>query len=202
MCEVGHGRLGLAIGDVSGKGAAAALYAALSSGFLRSHAAREPGPAEMLEAINASLNQRPISTLFVAMMYAVWDDPRRQLRIANSGLPRPILCRNGVVQLADASGLPMGLFPEPHYEEIPIQAEPGDLVVFFSDGVIDAADAEDQMFGRARVEEVVRTNYTRSAEEVVEAIFAAVATHVGDNDPFDDQTVVALKVKDRQESGS
>ncbi|MGA7589602.1 MAG: GAF domain-containing protein, partial [Candidatus Sulfotelmatobacter sp.] len=83
-------RLGIAIGDVSGKGAPAAIYAALVSGILRSHAPIEPGPAEMLRAVNLSLAERRIEAQFVSLIYAVWDDEHRTLVVANSGLPRPI----------------------------------------------------------------------------------------------------------------
>ncbi len=85
-------RLGIAIGDVSGKGAPAAIYAALVSGILRSHAPIEPAPAEMLSAVNLSLAERRIAAQFVSIIYAVWDDERRTLLVANSGLPRPIYC--------------------------------------------------------------------------------------------------------------
>ena len=83
-------RLGIVIGDVSGKGAPAAIYAALVSGIIRSHAPIEPGPAEMLSAVNLSLAERRIEAQFVSIIYAVWDDEHRTLTVANSGLPRPI----------------------------------------------------------------------------------------------------------------
>ena len=83
--------LGMVIGDVSGKGAPAAIYAALVSGILRSHAPIEPGPAEMLRAVNFSLGERRIEGQFVSLIYAVWDDRNRSVKIANSGLPRPFM---------------------------------------------------------------------------------------------------------------
>ncbi len=79
-------RLGIVIGDVSGKGAPAAIYAALVSGILRSHAPIEPGPAEMLSAVNLSLAERRIEAQFVSLIYAVWDDEHRTLLVANSGI--------------------------------------------------------------------------------------------------------------------
>src|SRR5215831_13548268 len=91
----GHGVTAIAVGDVSGKGAPAAIYAALVSGIARSHANEEPGAAAMLEAINLSLSERPIEGQYVSMIYAVWDDNQQQLQLANSGLPRPIHCRDG-----------------------------------------------------------------------------------------------------------
>src|SRR5262249_45171933 len=83
-------RLGVVVGDVSGKGAPAAIYAALVSGILRSHAPMEPAPAEMLSAVNFSLGERRIEAQYICLLYAVWDDERRSLQVANSGLPRPI----------------------------------------------------------------------------------------------------------------
>ena len=187
-------RVGIAIGDVSGKGAPAALYAALASGFLRSHAVDQPGPAQMLTAINNSLSSRPIAAQFVSMIYAIWDDRERVLRIANSGLPRPIYCHHGLVEQVEAVGLPMGLFPVAEYDEATYHGQPGDMFVFFSDGILDARNRAGELFGRARVEQVVARNCEGSGDDVVTAIFRAVEEHAADMDPFDDQTVLALKV--------
>ncbi|MDP9161590.1 MAG: GAF domain-containing protein, partial [Acidobacteriota bacterium] len=110
-------RMAVIIGDVSGKGAPAAIYAALVSGILRSHAPIEPGPAEMLSAVNFSLSERRIEGQFVSIIYAVWNDRDRSLQVANSGLPRPIYCRQGNIQIIEATGLPLGLFEEADYDE-------------------------------------------------------------------------------------
>src|SRR5216684_9286305 len=91
--------MGMVIGDVSGKGAPAAIYAALVSGILRSHAPIEPGPAEMLRAVNFSLGERRIDGQFVSLIYAVWDDESRSLQVANSGLPRPLYCHDGKIEV-------------------------------------------------------------------------------------------------------
>jgi sigma-B regulation protein RsbU (phosphoserine phosphatase) len=188
-------RIAIVIGDVSGKGAPAAIYAALVSGILRSHAPIEPGPAEMLSAVNFSLGERRIEAQFVSLIYAVWDDNRRTLQVANSGLPRPVYCAKGRVQLIEATGLPLGLFDEVEYEEFNFKTKPGDLFVFFSDGILDARDAAGDLFGRQRVEEIVAANSGNSAGEVVQAIFQAVTAHTGGAESFDDETVVAIKVQ-------
>ncbi len=188
-------RLGIVIGDVSGKGAPAAIYAALVSGILRSHAPIEPGPAEMLSAVNLSLGERRIDGQFVSIIYAVWDDQQRTLQVANSGLPRPIYCHDGKIEIVDATGLPLGLFDEAEYDEFSFRAKPGDLFVFFSDGILDAPNRHGQPFGHARVEEIVAACSTKSADCVVNNIFKAVSEHAAGVDPFDDQTVVAIKVK-------
>ena len=188
-------RLGIVIGDVSGKGAPAAIYAALVSGILRSHAPIEPGPAEMLSAVNLSLGERRIDAQFVSLIYAVWDDQQRTLQVANSGLPRPLYCHDGKIEIVDATGLPLGLFDEAEYDEFTFRAKPGDLFVFFSDGILDARNRHGDSFGPARVEEIVAACSTKSADCVVNNIFKAVSEHAAGVDPFDDQTVVAIKVK-------
>ena len=100
-------RLGIVIGDVSGKGAPAAIYAALVSGIIRSHAPIEPGSAEMLSAVNLSLAERRIEAQFVSIIYAVWDDEHHMMTIANSGQPRPIYFHDGKTQVIETTGLPL-----------------------------------------------------------------------------------------------
>jgi sigma-B regulation protein RsbU (phosphoserine phosphatase) len=185
----------VAIGDVSGKGAPAAIYAALVSGIIRSHAAEEPGAAQMLEAINLSLAERPIEAQYVSIIYAVWDDDQRILQIANSGLPRPIYCHQGKVERIEATGLPLGLFPSAEYDEFTFRAVPGDAFVFFSDGILDARNQHGNTFGRERAEQIVTRNCHKSADEIVNLIFENVNDFVGDTEQFDDQSVVAIKVK-------
>ena len=188
-------RTAIVVGDVSGKGAPAAIYAALVAGILRSHAPMEPAPAEMLSAVNFSLGERRIEGQFVSLIYAVWDDENRVMRVANSGLPRPIYCHDGQVQVIEATGLPLGLFDDAEYDEFTFRAKPGDMFVFFSDGILDASNGAGELFGRGRLEQIVNSDPNASPEAVVKAIFKAVAEHASGQDAFDDQTVVAIRVK-------
>jgi len=188
-------RTALTIGDVSGKGAPAAIYAALVSGILRSHAPIEPGPAEMLSAVNFSLGERRIDGQFVSLIYIVWDDTNRTLQVANSGLPRPIYCHDGKIEIIEATGLPLGLFDDAEYDEFKFKAKPGDMFVFYSDGILDARNKAGDMFGRTRVEQIVTKCADESPDCVISSIFKAVAEHVGGEEAFDDQTVVAIRVK-------
>ncbi|HEY7401989.1 MAG TPA: GAF domain-containing SpoIIE family protein phosphatase [Candidatus Angelobacter sp.] len=183
------------VGDVSGKGAPAALYAALVSGILRSQARDEPGPAEMLNAINRSLNHRRLDAQYLVLTCAVWDDDKRTMRVANSGLPRPIYCHQGHAHMLEVAGLPLGMFEDVSYDEITIHAKPGDIFVFFSDGIVDASNPKDEQFGRSRVERVIDKNAGGSAQEIVDAIFKAADGFAAGAEVFDDQTVVVLKVK-------
>ncbi|MFY9792376.1 MAG: GAF domain-containing protein [Candidatus Sulfotelmatobacter sp.] len=195
-------RLGIVIGDVSGKGAPAAIYAALVSGILRSHAPIEPGPAEMLRAVNLSLAERRIEAQFVSLIYAVWDDEHRTLQVANSGLPRPIHVHNGKNHVIEATGLPLGLFDDANYDEFRFKMKPGDMFVFFSDGILDARNRKGELFGRGRVEKLVLECAGKSADCVVNTLFKAAAEHSAGVESFDDQTVVAIKVKDSAGSAS
>jgi sigma-B regulation protein RsbU (phosphoserine phosphatase) len=187
-------RLGIVIGDVSGKGAPAAIYAALVSGIIRSHAPIEPTPAEMLSAVNLSLAERRIEAQFVSIIYAVWNDESRTLTVANSGLPRPIFVHGGKNEVIEATGLPLGLFDEADYDEFTFRMKPGDMFVFFSDGILDARNRQGQLFGRGRVEKIVAECAGKSADCVVESLFKAAAEHSAGVETFDDQTVVAIRV--------
>jgi phosphoserine phosphatase RsbU/P len=195
-------RLAIVVGDVSGKGAPAAIYAALVSGILRSHAPIEPTPAEMLSAVNLSLAERRIEAQYVSLIYAVWDDEHRTLLVANSGLPRPVLVRGGKTSAIEATGLPLGLFDDVTYDEFRFDMQPGDVFVLFSDGILDARSRSGQLFGRGRVEQIIAQCADKSANCVVDSLFKAVNEHSAGVETFDDMTVVALKVKDDPAPGS
>jgi sigma-B regulation protein RsbU (phosphoserine phosphatase) len=188
-------RLGIVVGDVSGKGAPAAIYAALVSGIIRSHAPIEPAPGEMLSAVNLSLAERRIEAQFVSIIYALWDDEDRTLTVSNSGLPRPIYVHGGKNEVIEATGLPLGLFDEAEYDEFHFRMKPGDMFVFFSDGILDARNRKGELFGRGRVEKIVAECGEKSAACVVDSLFKAAAEHSAGVETFDDQTVVAIRVR-------
>jgi sigma-B regulation protein RsbU (phosphoserine phosphatase) len=196
----GGGQTALIVGDVSGKGAPAAIYAALVSGILRSHVDEASGAAEMLRAVNVSLAERPIAAQFVCMTCALWDDAAMTLRIAGSGLPLPMRCRaSGRSAAVDATGLPLGLFPDAGYDEVTFQAAPGDVFLFVSDGITDAQNAAASSFGIGRLSRLLERVRRNSAAEIVGAVFDEVNRFVGDVEAFDDQTVAVLKIKDSAE---
>ncbi len=93
--DYGDGRIAMVLGDVSGKAAPAALYAALVSGIMRSQSAKQPAPAAMLACMNDALQERRLDSQYVTMLYALWDDKQRTLQIANAGAVQPIFCRAG-----------------------------------------------------------------------------------------------------------
>jgi len=185
----------ITVGDVSGKGAPAALYGALVSGIIRSLAHQEPSPAQMLSGVNRALNQRRLDANYVVLCCALWDDEKKTMRVANSGLPRPIHCRDGHAHMLESAGLPLGMFEDAAYDETTIHAHPGDVFVFLSDGIIDSSNARNEQFGRSRVEHVVVKSASGTAQEIVDAVFDAANKFSEGTEVFDDQTIVVLKVK-------
>jgi sigma-B regulation protein RsbU (phosphoserine phosphatase) len=139
--ELSGGRLGFALGDVSGKGPPAALMAAVIQGILNSHAEDEPGPADTLGRLNHTLVRRSIQSRFATVAFAIAESDGH-LRVSNAGHnPTYVLRKDGSLETLDKGGLMVGIFPDATYEEEEIQLEPGDLVILYSDGVTEALNA-------------------------------------------------------------
>jgi phosphoserine phosphatase RsbU/P len=217
-------RIAIVMGDVSGKAAPAALYAALVSGILRSLAARHLPPADLLAELNNQLQERKLDAQYVTMLMALWNDDTRTLQLANAGSVQPLYVTNvsaepvapskpkkGATGSADcppaagdgftvstihAEGFPLGLFPDARYEEFTIATKTGDVLVFFSDGIVDAENARGEMFGTDRLTAVLREHPSacNSAQATVEAILAAVGAFQSGTAHFDDETLVVLRV--------
>ncbi len=199
--DYGPHRSALAVGDVSGKAAPAALYAALVSGILRSLAPQRLSPAAMLAALNDQLQQRKLDSQYVTMLMAVWDDSNQTLQIANAGSVQPLfvaanpdLTLSPTVRNIKAEGFPLGLFPNAEYEEFTLATRPGDLIVFFSDGIVDANNAAGEMFGDERLTRLLEAQHHPTAQSTVDAILQAVSAFQSGTDRFDDETVVVLRV--------
>jgi sigma-B regulation protein RsbU (phosphoserine phosphatase) len=191
-------RIAVAVGDVSGKAAPAALYAALVSGILRSLAPQHLSPAAMLAALNDQLQERKLASQYVTMLMAVWDDSNQTLQIANAGSVQPVFVSRTsegvVVKTIKAEGFPLGLFPNVTYEEFTLSTQPGDMIVFFSDGIPDAENADGEMFGTDRLRQVLESQVDPTAASTVEAILKTVSDFQSGIEHFDDETVVVLRV--------
>ena len=164
------GRIAIVIGDVAGKGAPAALYGALSSGVIRTRAGRKYPPGQMLELVNKTLFQRPIEGQYVAVTYAIYEPKNKTIALSNSGLPYPLLVRAGQPSFVDVGGVPLGLFPDSQYEETSLQLHPGDVLVFYSDGVVEMRNDSGEEFGLKRLAETVSSSCEKSPEEIVKSV--------------------------------
>ncbi len=183
----------IAFGDSSGKGAAAALYGAVVGGLLRTLAPRRPQPADLMRALNDKLVERKVEARFVTLLIMLWQPQIREFHIANAGGVMPIICRNGEIINIKAEGVPLGLLPDREYEEVVFQAQPGDMVVLCSDGVTDHLNPEGEEYGVERISEVIRNTCMLGPQGVVQSLFDSLDRF--NTVKYDDQTVLALKVK-------
>ncbi|HEX4283618.1 MAG TPA: GAF domain-containing protein [Terracidiphilus sp.] len=193
--EYEQGETAIMLGDVSGKAAPAALFAALVSGIMRSAALQRPKAGEMLKMLNDALQERRLDSQYVTMLFAVWHDAKRTLQVSNSGAVQPVFCRDGQVLTVKAEGFPLGMFPDVSYDEIAVVTQPGDLVVFISDGILDAENSQGEMYGSDRLASVLNADADRPASQIADAILADVTRFQDGKDRFDDETIIVLKVR-------
>ena len=193
--DYGPGRTAIVLGDVSGKAAPAALFAALVSGIMRAAAAQQPEPAAMLALLNDAMQERKLESQYVTMLFAVWNDENRTLTVANSGAVQPVFCRAGNSVTVKAEGVPLGLFPDVTYEELNVATQPGDAIVFVSDGILDAENEKEEMYGEDRLAGLLCANRDLPALEIADAILEDVARFQGAKDRFDDETIIVLRVR-------
>ena len=179
--------------DVTGKGAAAALYGALSAGLMRSLAEAIAAPIDMLEALNQGLLARPLESRYLAALYACWSPKTRELIVASAGQPRPIVRRGGKTEVLDIGGTPLGMIDPGVFDEVRLSLEPGDVFVTASDGLQETEDAEGRQYGDERLFDVIQANPELSARELLDAIFEDARVFSGRETPVDDRTVVVLR---------
>jgi phosphoserine phosphatase RsbU/P len=192
--HLGDTRIGIYVGDVVGKGLSAAMYAALTVGTLRGIHKTGCPPMTVLSALNRRLRTRAVSGRYSAVQYAVYDPDSRELLCANAGLPRPIHFAAGKCEELGHGGLPSGLFDDARYDQYSVLLEPGDAVLFLTDGLIEAHDSEREEFGVSRVMELCAAHLSSSAESLLSRLFSAVDEYIGHTPQQDDITAALLKV--------
>jgi sigma-B regulation protein RsbU (phosphoserine phosphatase) len=190
-----NGPWGFVMADVADKGVPAALFMALSRTLVRTMAIGEWDPAEVLCQANDMIIADSHTDLFVTLFYAILDPERGVLSYANAGHNPPLHFNSRSKQVIPltARGIAMGIIPGIELERRETSLEPGDLLVFYTDGVTDALNEDVAEFGLERLTRVVETHRDESAADVVRAVNQAVAEFVGDTPQFDDLTLVVLK---------
>jgi phosphoserine phosphatase RsbU/P len=193
--DMGEGLLGVAVGDVAGKGTAAALYGAFASGTVRARAFERHRPADLLARVNRTLRRRGLDGFFCTLAYAVFDLRQRRLRFANSGLPYPLhyRARTGRAEPLEMPGVPLGAFDGSTYDEKELELFSGDVFVFFTDGVIEAS-REGEEYGIARLREQVEAHGALRAGQLGARLLADLDRFVSGVAPADDVTFVVVKV--------
>jgi phosphoserine phosphatase RsbU/P len=198
------GTLVVAVGDVSGKGVPAALYGAFAGELVRSRTFRRrfttirSSPSGVLASMNAILHERRLEEYFCVLCYAAFDLKKRQLVIANSGLPYPIRRSNGVSAPIQLPGVPLGSFPGTTYEELTFDLTPGDLYVFCTDGIYEAEDDVGHEFATSRLIKVIDRLADQPAQKIVDGIFDAVTAFRAGGAPADDMTAVAIRITEAE----
>jgi sigma-B regulation protein RsbU (phosphoserine phosphatase) len=188
------------VGDVSGKGAPAALYGAFAAEIVRSRTMRRRFVPDrfsvggVLQAMNTILHERQLEEYYCTLCYAFFDFKQRVLTMSNSGLPYPIHCSDTVCRQIELPGVPLGSFPGVTYDELNLPLRRDDVFVFCTDGIFEATSEQGQEFGGRRLCQVVAENRDRPARGIVDAIFDAVADFVGSGMRVDDMTAVAVKI--------
>lgn len=180
---------GIALGDVCGKGMAAALLMSASRSLFRSAAEGSRSPSEVLTRLNSSLVKDLPMGRFVTLVYLVLNTELATARIANAGHPHPLYMshRSGVVEVPTENGLPLGLMGS-DYSEIELQLHPGDRVLLYSDGVLEATNSKGEEYGTSRLEQALQ-HPNASAQSVLQDVhrFAQGGTLA------DDATAVVLR---------
>src|SRR6266446_2584542 len=195
----GKGRLAVALGDVSGKGTAAALFGSLAIGIMREHIVEHPcPPPQMLALLNRRLHGARLDSRFIAMAFAVYDAGERRLTLANAGGPYPLLVRKGQVQAIRLEGVPLGLIPDTQYDEVTVDLRPGDIVLFASDGILESENTEQVEFGIARLTAILESvSPQQSASEICDLVLNATDAYAGGGfAPADDRTLLLLRLTD------
>ena len=192
-----HGRIGLAVADVSGKGIPAALFMMTSRTVLKGAAIGREAPEEVLREANLLLNAENRNFMFTTMAYAVYDPRAATLRYANAGHCNPLVvdAAGGVRELEVAAGVVLGLDPSVRYGAREAELEPGDTLVMYSDGISEALNADDEQFGVARLEAALGESAPDSARSAVASVMSAVDAFTGGTPQSDDITCLALHRK-------
>ena len=191
----GPQQLGIALGDVSGKGTAAALYGAVAIGIMRSLAPQKLQPAEMLRQMNQVIGERRIEGRFMTACFATWQKGRQKLRVANAGQSQPLLYKGGKCDRIELAGFPLGIFEEVQYDEWGVTLDVGDILVFHSDGIAETANSEGQFFGTTRLRRLIEQHHEITSAELADLILREVDWFAQSAPLSDDRTLVILKVK-------
>jgi serine phosphatase RsbU (regulator of sigma subunit) len=190
--EFEDGRVGLVVGDATGKGMPAALVMATTRGTLRAVVQSVESPGEVLARVNEALVAEVPQNMFVTCLYAILDPKRTSLRYANAGHDLPYLHHSGECEELRARGMPLGLMPAMSYEEKEIELDVGEGVFFYSDGLVEAHDPNGEMFGFPRLKALIAEH----AEEGSIGNFLMEELHsfVGDGwEQEDDITLLRLR---------
>jgi sigma-B regulation protein RsbU (phosphoserine phosphatase) len=188
-------QLGLVIADVSDKGMPAALFMALTRSIVRASVGRAPSPADGIAHANRLICADSTRGMFVTLFYALLNPPTGEITYVNAGHNPPLLCRTDQDQLTKLArtGMALGVVEDASFEQHTLRLNPGDFILFYTDGVTDATDVHLQDFGMERLQRVLLEYRHAPAADVMAALEQAIRDFAGSTAPFDDMAVVVIK---------
>jgi len=200
--EAGYGRVALVLGDVSGKGLPAALLMALIHGAVRSNdwTSLPSTHEDSTQRLNQLLCEKTGQERFASLFWGYYDQEKGVLRYINAGHLPPLLIRRKEgadfeVRRLEEGGMVLGVRADARYHQGQAVIESGDLLVIFSDGIPEAANAHGEEFGEARLQRVIEDNWENSASQIRDAILARVRSFLGRRSPQDDQTLMVVRLQ-------
>ena len=193
--ELPSGELGIVVGDVSGKGMPAALLMASVQASLRAYAETSHSPKRTISQVNNLLYRYTESHKFVTLFYGVLNPQSGVLTYSNAGHNYPLIFRDRkCVYELDSTGMPCGILANGQYDENRVEMKQGDIAIFYTDGITEAMNSKEMMFGERRLKDLVSKNSHLSLTDLVNNIRGELSRFVGDRHQFDDLTLVALKI--------
>ena len=170
------------------------MHAVLTNGMLHEVAKTEQLARKLLSVLNTDLYPRMQRLMFTALQLGILDPKEQQLFYANAGLPFPILKRGTKVRELEASGLPLGMMRGEEYDELNVELQAGDFVIFYTDGIDEAVNEAEEMYSFERLKQVIQqADSELNAEEMIRRIVLDVKAYVGDAEQYDDMTIVVLR---------
>ena len=196
--NIGENKLGFVVADVTGKSVSGALVMSLSRSVFRMVSMDELSVGEIMVRANTQIKKDIRSGMFVALLYAVLDIQDQALEICSAGQTQPIhlVAETGEAVLVETIGdtFPLGILDSADYQGTPVQLSPGDKIVFYTDGIVEAMNKKEEMYGFERLFDVVKASHAMDAESLLTEIISNVNAFAGDAEQHDDITVIVLSV--------
>jgi sigma-B regulation protein RsbU (phosphoserine phosphatase) len=191
--ELPNGDLGLAIGDVSGKGVAAALIMSSVQAALRVASPIEPDLPELVARLNALLYRMARGRKYATFFFGRYDPRTGELRYVNAGHNPPFLCTPDGLKPLDSTGRPIGILPDSSFEEASVVIPQGATLFFYTDGLNEAADPEEEEFGMERLMQLIREASAFAIDEIPARVIEAITAFERGAHATDDKTLVVLR---------
>ena len=189
------GRMALLVGDVSGKGVSAALLMANVQATLRARLPLETDLARLADGLDREVDANTPHSVYVTLFLAILDVQARRLQYVNAGHnPQFLLRSDGKIQPLASTGMPIALYSGQGYQQAEVPFGPGDLLFFYTDGLVETENEKSEMFGADRLQAIIASELEHGVDTVLEHVEEAVREFRGGADQFDDATMMALRV--------